>query len=353
MKAMSDTVSFFDTPPAMTIGDIIALTDAVAAPGVDLGRPIKSVAPLNLAGPHDLTFLENAKYASDAIFTRADACLVGERLVSKLPAHTIPLISKDPYRSLAIVSGVMYPKALKPAAMFGGNGISPGSYVHPEALLEANVTVDPGVVIGAGAEIGSNTVISANAVIGPNVKIGRDCYVGAGVTVIHAALGNRVFLHAGVRIGQDGFGFSMSGRGHLKVPQIGRVIVQDDVEIGANSCVDRGSNRDTMIGEGTKIDNLVQIAHNVVVGRHCVIAAMVGVSGSTILEDFVVLGGQAGIAGHLHIGKGAQLAGSSGLMHDVPAGERWGGLPAKPMREWFREISVLKNIAKKGKSSEL
>jgi len=143
----------------------------------------------------------------------------------------------------------------------------------------------------------------------------------------------------------------MSARGHLKVPQLGRVVIQDDVEIGANTCIDRGSNRDTVIGEGSKIDNLVQIGHNVVIGRHCVIAAMAGLSGSTTLEDFVVLGGQVGIAGHLTIGAGAQIAGSSNLMHDVPRGARWGGTPAKPVREWFREMTSLKNLAKRGKPS--
>jgi UDP-3-O-[3-hydroxymyristoyl] glucosamine N-acyltransferase len=155
-----------------------------------------------------------------------------------------------------------------------------------------------------------------------------------------------------VRIGQDGFGFAMGPQGHLKVPQLGRVIIQDDVEIGANSAIDRGTNRDTIIGEGTKIDNLVQIAHNVVIGRHCVIVAQVGISGSVTLDDFVVLGGHVGVVGHLHIGRGAQIAGSSNITHDVPPGARWGGTPAKPVRDWFRELHLIGILAKRWQRGE-
>jgi UDP-3-O-[3-hydroxymyristoyl] glucosamine N-acyltransferase len=179
------------------------------------------------------------------------------------------------------------------------------------------------------------------------VRIGRDCAVGAGATVQHTLIGDRVILHPGVRIGQDGFGFAMGPKGHLKVPQVGRVIIQNDVEIGANTTVDRGANRDTVIGEGTKIDNLVQIGHNVTIGRHCVIVSQVGISGSTSLGDFAVIGGQVGLAGHLKIGMGAQIAAQSGLLSDVPAGQKWGGSPAVPMRDWLKSIVLLQKLTKK------
>ena len=255
-------------------------------------------------------------------------------------------VTPTPYHVFARLLSTFHPQALRPGSMFGSAGVAPGAFVHATARLEADVTVDPGAVIGPGAEIGAGTVIGPNAVIGPGVRIGRDCAIGAGTTLSHALLGNRVILHPGARLGQDGFGFAM-GATHLKVPQVGRVIVQDDVEIGANTTVDRGASRDTVIGEGTKIDNLVQIAHNVVIGRHCVIVSGVGISGSTTLEDYVVLGGQVGVVGHLRIGRGAQIAGSSNVNRDVPPGSRWGGTPAKPVRAWFRELTTLARLAER------
>ncbi len=240
----------------------------------------------------------------------------------------------------------LYPGAARPGSTFEELDISPRAHVHATARLEPGVVVDPGAVIGPGAQIGAGTLIGANAVVGPQVCIGRDCSIGPGATLACALLGDRVIIHPGVHIGQDGFGFAMGPRGHLKVPQIGRVIIQDGVEIGAGSTVDRGANRDTIVGEGTKIDNLVQIGHNVVVGRHCILVSQCGVSGSCVLEDFVAIGGQAGLAGHLRIGAGAQIAAAAGVMNDVPAGERWGGAPAQPLREFFREVAAVKKLAK-------
>ena len=180
------------------------------------------------------------------------------------------------------------------------------------------------------------------------MTIGRDSYIGAGASVTHALLGDRVLIHAGVRIGQDGFGFAMGPRGHLKVPQVGRVIIQDDVEIGANTTIDRGALRDTIIGEGTKIDNLVQIGHNVIIGRHCVIVGQVGIAGSAELGDFVVMGGHSGVVGHVKVGSGAQIAGSAHVKDDLAPGARVAGTPAVPFKEFARGLAAVSRLARRG-----
>ena len=189
------------------------------------------------------------------------------------------------------------------------------------------------------------TIVAAGAVIGYRCTVGRDCFIGPNSTITHALVGDRVVLHAGVKIGQDGFGFAMGPRGHLKVPQIGRVIIQDDVEIGANTTIDRGALKDTIIGEGSKIDNLVQIGHNVVMGRHCVIVGQCGIAGSTEIGDFVVMGGQAGLVGHIKVGAGARIAGGSHAKDDVAPGARLIGTPARPLRQWIKEQAVLRRLA--------
>ena len=343
---MNDPV-FFRPALAPTLAEIAQWTGATLAPGCDSSLVINAIAPIDSAQPGALTFLDNPKYATALTQTRASACLLTQRHAAAVPTGTVALIVAQPYAAFAKVVANIYPDALKPQSSFAAHGISPGAFVHPDARLEQGVTVDPGAVIGPHAEIGSGTMIGAQAVIGAHVRIGRECAIAAHVTLSHCLIGNRVIIHPGARIGQDGFGFAMSARGHLKVPQVGRVIIQDDVEIGANATVDRGANRDTLIGEGTKIDNLVQIGHNVSIGRHCVIVAHVGISGSTELADFAVVGGQAGIAGHVRIGAGAQIAAQAGVMNDIPAGERWGGSPARPMREWFRTLTGIDKLLKK------
>ena len=346
MPVMADPV-FFSSDITLSLGAIAEAAGVSLPPGADPAAVLTGAAPLESAAPNDLAYMDNARYGEALAQTRAGACLVSPRFAARVPAGTVALVTRDPYRVYAGLLGRFHPDAMRPGSLFGSTGVAPGAHVHPEARLEAGVRVDPGAVIGPGAEVGSGTVIGPGAVLGPNVRVGRDCAVGAGATVIHALLGNRVIVHPGARLGQDGFGFAMGPGGHLKVPQIGRVIVQDDVEIGANTTIDRGASRDTVIGEGTKIDNLVQIAHNVVIGRHCVIVSGVGISGSTTLEDYVVLGGQVGVVGHLRIGMGAQIAGSSNVNRDVPPGSRWGGTPAKPVRAWFRELTTLARLAER------
>jgi UDP-3-O-[3-hydroxymyristoyl] glucosamine N-acyltransferase len=224
--------------------------------------------------------------------------------------------------------------------------------VHPSARLEAGVVVDPFAAIGSRAEIGAGTLIGSGAVIGPDVCVGRLCTVGAGATIQNALIGDRVIIHPGARIGQDGFGYLPDAKGHQKIPQIRRVIIQDDVAIGANTTIDRGSTRDTVIGEGTKVDNLVQIAHNVSIGRHCLIATQTGLAGGVTVGDFVMMGARVGIADHVVIGDRAMLADQSGVTTNIPSGARYGGAPAEPSREAVATVAAPRRLARRARPPE-
>ena len=345
-------IDFF--PPALspTLAELAAMSGAALGEGAKADARIAGVAPLDLAGPADLAFFENRRYLAALRASEAGVILIAPAQARHAPAGAALLLHPHPMHALAAIMAKLYPTAMRPAAVTGEGGVSKSATVHPSARLEPGVVVEAHAVIGPRAEIGAGTLIGPNAVIGPDVRIGRQGAVGAGASVLAAFLGDRVIVHPGVRIGQDGFGFAMGPRGHKKTAQIGRVIIQDDVEIGANTTIDRGANRDTIVGEGAKIDNLVQVGHNVVIGRHCVIVAQVGIAGSTVLEDFVALGGQSAIAGHLRIGAGAQIAAKSGVMHDVPAGETWLGSPASPAREAFRMHATLKRLASRRESAD-
>jgi UDP-3-O-[3-hydroxymyristoyl] glucosamine N-acyltransferase len=340
---------FFERAAPMALGVLAEKLGAQLGAGADPAAMILTVKTLADAGRGELAFFENRKYLGQLEATRASACLVAPAYAGRVPQGTAPMVVDAPYRAFAQALALFYPESLIPKAAMTALGDPP---VHPSAVLEENVRIEPGAVIGREAQIGRGTVVAAGAVVGYRVAVGRDCYIGPGASVTHALIGDRVLLHAGVRVGQDGFGFAMGPKGHLKVPQVGRVIIQNDVEIGANSCIDRGALGDTVIGEGTKIDNLVQIGHNVTVGRHCVLVAFVGISGSTQLGDFVVMGGQSGVVGHIKIGTGAQMAAWSHATHDVPDGARVGGTPAVPMVEYGRQIAALKRMGRRSGSGK-
>ena len=342
---MSEPV-FLRHSRGLTLAEIAALAGATTPVKGGDSRRLTGIATLDRASPADLAFLDSRMHAAAARESRAGACLTTEALAASLAPDTIPLIVKAPYRAFVLVARGMFPQALRPSSLTAGGSVE-GAHVDKSARLEPDVTIEPGAVIGPQAEIGSGTLIGANAVIGAEVRIGRDCAIGAGATVSHTLVGDRVVIHPGCKIGQDGFGYVMGGGGHMKVPQVGRVIIQDDVEIGAGTTIDRGALRDTVIGEGSKIDNLVQIGHNVTIGRHCIVVAQTGIAGSSTLEDFVVLGARVGLNNQVTIGEGAQIAAVSVVHGDVPPGARWGGTPAKPVKVWFREMKLLEQMARR------
>jgi UDP-3-O-[3-hydroxymyristoyl] glucosamine N-acyltransferase len=335
---------FFKRGSGLTLREIVALTGATPRRDPNLDQRITSIAPLDRALSADLVFFDSAKYAVQMAASAAGACLTSERFADRVPEHVALLCVGEPYRAFIEVARALFPQALHPSSLFEISGTAPGAIVHSTARVENGITIDPGAVIGPRAEIGSGTLIGAGAVIGPNVHIGRDCAIGANASISHALIGDRVIIHSGCLIGQDGFGFVM-GPHHRKAPQIGRVIIQDDVEIGAGTAVDRGGLRDTVIGEGSKIDNLVQIGHNVSIGRHCIIVSQCGISGSVVLGDYVVLAGGVGLADNIKIGEGAVIGAGSGVIGDVPAGEKWLGYPAMRGRDFLRSIGALRQIA--------
>ncbi|MBM3511237.1 MAG: UDP-3-O-(3-hydroxymyristoyl)glucosamine N-acyltransferase [Alphaproteobacteria bacterium] len=332
---------FFTRAGPFTAAELAALSGARLADPARADTVAVDVAPLDAAGPQSLSFFDNPKYRDRFEASRAGICIVHPKHAARAPAGMTLLLSAAPYKAYARAAKAFYPP---PAATAG---IAPSAIVDPRARIGAGTAVAAGAVIGAGASLGQRCRIDANAVIGPGVQIGDDVAIGALASVSHALIGDRVAIYPGVRIGQDGFGFAPDPSGHVKVPQLGRVVIGNDVEIGANTTIDRGSGPDTVIGDGCWIDNLVMIGHNVVIGRGCILVAQTGISGSTTLGDYVVAGGQVGIAGHLTIGAGARLAAGAGVIKDVAPGATVGGYPAIPIRRWHRQTVALEQLVRK------
>jgi UDP-3-O-[3-hydroxymyristoyl] glucosamine N-acyltransferase len=326
---------FFEDLGPVSLGELAGLTGAELAQAGAARKEVRSVSILSLAGPETVTFLSDKKFAGELEGSRAAACFVASALAELTPEGCVALLTPNPQGAYALAAERLHRLKLLPA----------GPAVSPEAELEDDVHLAPGVVVGPGARIGRGTWIGANAVVGPGVAIGRDCAISANVTLACALIGDRVKILAGAVIGEAGFGATAGAKGVIDIPQLGRVILQDGVTVGANTCIDRGAFDDTVIGENTKIDNLVQIGHNVRVGRNCVMAAHTGISGSVTIGDGAQLGGRVGIADHFTIGAGARLAASAGVMSHVPAGETWGGFPAQPIRGWLREAAWIRKMA--------
>ena len=335
---------FYPAPTPLDFATIADLTGADLAGDCNTAKTICGIAALGGAGPDDLTFFDNGRFADALSKTRAGACLCSSAHVDLVPSTTQALVVGRPHHAFATVAAILYPSAVRPMPVLDDEGISSAANVHRDARIEPGAIVEAGSVVGARAEIGEGSVISAGCVIGPDVRIGRNVSIGPLAVVKFAMIGDRVVIHAGVCVGQDGFGFIIGRQEHTKVVQVGRVIVQDDVEIGANSAIDRGSIRDTVIGAGTKIDNLVQIGHNVVIGRNCLIAGQVGISGSVTIGDNTILGGQVGVRDNVTIGRDAVIAATSAVGTDVPDNARWGGTPARPIKDWLRENAALRRL---------
>jgi len=332
---------FFSRAGPFSLADVAAAAGA-AAPAADM--TLTGVAPLQSAGPADVSFLHNKKYLPDLERTGAGAVILAAEFAARVPPGTAALVAADPHVAWARAAALFHPV---PAAVAG---VHPSAVVDPEAAVDPTAEIGPRAVIGAGAVIGPGCRIGAGAVIAPGVVMGRDCRIGPLASVTHALLGDRVYVYPGARIGQEGFGFAITKAGFVTVPQLGRVILEDDVEIGANSTVDRGAAQDTVIGAGSRLDNLIQIGHNVRMGRNCVVVAQAGISGSTVLEDFVQVAAQAGLTGHLRIGAGARIGAQCGVMSDVEAGAAVLGSPSMPVREYLRNVAVLRQLARKGRT---
>jgi UDP-3-O-[3-hydroxymyristoyl] glucosamine N-acyltransferase len=326
---------FFDALGPLSLGALAELTGA-ATDGGAAGSPIEAAAILSRADAASVAFFSDRKLADLAAATEAGACFVAEKNKARLPQDCVALVTPAPHAAWAIAAGQLH----------RGKRLDPTDPPrHPGALIEENVELGHGVVIGAGVQIGAGTQIGPHAVIGRGVAIGRGCRVGAGAVIGFALIGDGVAVGPGVVIGEPGFGVTVGPNGLMDVPQLGRVIIQDNVGLGPQTCVDRGAFDDTVIGENTKIDNFVQIAHNVVIGRNCVIAGQCGLSGSSVVGDGVQIGGHVGLADHVTIGSGARLAAMSGVMRDVPAGESWSGIPAVPVLQFFRQVAWLQKAA--------
>ena len=345
---MADPV-FFQPARQLTVGDIANFTGAELRNPKLASRSAVRLASIQNSSEDALVFVEGRKNGDAVRQLKAAAVLCTDDVAGLVPADIAVLVTRHPQRAFSAVGRMLFPTSVRPTSWLGEQGISPAAHIHPTAHIEDNVTIEAGAVIGRNVSIGSGSLISATAVIAENCQIGRDCYIAPNVTIQCTFIGNKVSVHPGTRIGQDGFGYVPGPTGLDKVPQIGRVILQDEVEIGANTTIDRGSLGDTIIGHGTKIDNLVQIAHNVRIGRFCIIAGHSGISGSCVIGDGTMLGGRVGLADHLVIGSNVQIAAASGVMNDIPDGQKWAGFPARPIKQWFRDVATLRSMGQSRK----
>jgi UDP-3-O-[3-hydroxymyristoyl] glucosamine N-acyltransferase len=335
---------FYTNRGPLKLADICGRAN-VSLPDVARNKMVADVATLDSAAPQHLAFCADKIAARQLSNSQAGFAFVEVSLDIGAPEGMVVLRARAPSDAFAVAARLFYPEHGLPLW-------DQDETVSRSAKIGEGVRIAPGAVIGANAEVGDRTRIGPNAAIGPGVCIGRDSEIGSNATITHSLLGDEILVLSGAQIGGPGFGFASGTRGHAKIPQLGRVILQDRVEVGACTTIDRGALGDTVIGEGTKIDNLVQIGHNCRIGRHCIIVGQVGVSGSCELGDFVVLGGQVGLADHVKIGDGARLAARSAMAPGIlPGGQDYGGAPPLPIREWRRQMAVIARLGKPRKQT--
>jgi UDP-3-O-[3-hydroxymyristoyl] glucosamine N-acyltransferase len=332
---------FHPAGPALSLAEAASLSGGELRGG-DPSARVAGVGALGAAGPQEVSFLDNRRYATQLATTRAAAVVLAPDFADRLPAGVAAIVTGQPYLGFARIAARLHPRpAPRP-------GIHPTAAIDPDATLGPGCEIGPYAVVAAGAEIGAGCVIGPHAVVGEGVVLGDGCRIGAHASLSHCIAGRGVVLHPGARVGQEGFGFAVTPDGRFEtMPQLGRVMLGDLVEIGANSCVDRGSQGDTVLGAGTRLDNLVQIGHNVRTGRACVVVAQVGISGSATLGDGVQLGGQSGVTGHLTLGDRVRVGAQAGVMGDVPAGSDVVGSPAWPAKDTLRAMAALRRLGQK------
>lgn len=335
---MIDT-NFFQNKGPFTLQKIAEICDAELKDKSKASVAINDIATMDSAGENELCFFYDKKIKDKGAKIKATACITTEELLPFVPSSVVALVTKNPKLAFLKLNIEMYQEYNSKA------DIASTAKIHPTAIIGQNCTIGEYVVIGEKAVVADNCVIEDGVIIARCCKIGANTRIGANASISYAVIGENCYIYTGARIGQDGFGFMMIGGQHKRIPQLGRVIIGNDVEVGANTCIDRGALDDTIIGNGMRIDNLVQIAHNDKFGNGCIIVAQAGVAGSCTFGDYVVCGGQTGIADHVNIGSGAQIASQSGIMRDVNPGEVVMGYPAVAFKDFMRQVACLQKLA--------